>query len=79
MAKKKTRSSLQANAPLLLSQLDLICLFDSMTFGVLFIDPARRVIAINRFLEALTGYNREEVAGVHAVKKGLGKPIGSLT
>jgi PAS domain S-box-containing protein len=64
MARKKKRSSFQDNV-LLLNQLDLISLFDSMTFGVLFIDPARRVIAINRFLEALTGYNREEVFGVH--------------
>jgi len=56
MAKKRKRANFQANAPLL-SQLDLISLLDSMTLGVLFMDPARRVIAINRFLEALTGYN----------------------
>ena len=47
----------------MLSKLDLISLLDSMTFGVLFVDKARRVIAINRFLEALTGYSREEVSG----------------
>ena len=81
MAKKKKRASFQANAPLL-SQLDLISLLDSMTLGVLFMDPARRVIAINRFLEALTGYNREEVVGVHGenvIRSNLlskGDPVG---
>jgi len=64
MTKKKTRANMQSNAALL-SKLDLISLFDSMTFGVLFVDLTRRVIAMNRFLEALTGYNREEVIGVH--------------
>jgi len=81
MTKKKTRASFQSKASLL-SKLDIISLLDSMTFGVLFLDPARRVIAINRFLEALTGYDREEVLGVHGenvIRSNLlskGDPVG---
>ena len=83
MARKKTRSSFQ-DTFLLLGQLDLINLFDSMTFGVLLIDPDRRVIAINRFLEALTGYTREEVIGVHGENvlrsnlSSLDDPVGKV-
>jgi PAS domain S-box-containing protein len=83
MTKKKPRASLQSKASLL-SKLDLISLLDSMTFGVLFVDPTRRVIAINRFLEALTGYNREEVIGVHGenvIRSNLlskGDPVGQV-
>ena len=81
MAREKTVSSFQDNV-LLLSQLDLISLFDSMTFGMLFIDPDRRVIAINRYLEALTGYGREDVFGVPGENvirsnlSNLGDPVG---
>jgi len=81
MAKEKTRVFLQSNTSLL-SKLDLISLLDSMTLGVLFVDPARRVIAMNRFLEALTGYNREEVVGIHGeniIRSNLltlGDPVG---
>ena len=81
MSKKKTGAGYQSNTSLL-GKLDLINLLDSMTFGVLFVDPARRVIAINRFLEALTGYNREEVLGVHGenvIRSNLlskGDPVG---
>ena len=83
MTKKKPRASLQSEASLL-SKLDLISLLASMTFGVLFVDPTRRVIAINRFLEALTGYNREEVIGVHGenvIRSNLlskGDPVGQV-
>jgi PAS domain S-box-containing protein len=35
-----------------------------MTLGVLFIDVERRILTLNRFFEALTGYSREEVIGV---------------
>jgi PAS domain S-box-containing protein len=81
MTKKKTQTSFHSNASML-SKLDLISLLDSLTFGVLFVDLARRVIAINRFLEALTGYNREEVIGVHGenvIRSNLlskGDPVG---
>jgi transcriptional regulator with PAS, ATPase and Fis domain len=83
MAREKTVSSFQDNV-LLLSQLDLISLFDSMTFGMLFIDPDRRVIAINRYLEALTGYGREDVFGVlgenviRSNLSNLGDPVGEV-
>ena len=81
MTKKKSRAHIKANAALP-SRLDLISLFDSMTFGLLFMDSARRVITINRFLEALTGYNREEIVGVHGenvIRSNLsskGDPVG---
>jgi two-component system response regulator AtoC len=65
MDRKKARTVQQVKSSLL-SQLDLISLLDSMTLGLLFVDMGRRVITINRFLEALTGYNRDEVAGVHS-------------
>ena len=83
MTKKKTRASFHSNASLL-GKLDIISLLDSMTFGMLFVDSARRVIAINRFLEALTGYNREEVLGVHGenvIRSNLlskGDPVGQV-
>ena len=81
MAPKKTQANSQLKTSLL-SQLDLLSLFDSMTLGVLFIDPAHRVISFNRFLEALTGYDREEAVGVHGeniIRSNLpskGDPIG---
>ena len=64
MAEKKTRENIKKHASLL-SQLDVIGLLDSMTLGVLFVDSKQRVVAVNRFLEALTGYNREEITGVY--------------
>ena len=66
----------------LLNRLDLAGLLDSMTLGVLLIDLDRRVIALNRFLEALTGYTREEVTGVYGdnvIRSNLstmGDPVG---
>lgn len=64
MANKKTIPERQS-ATQMLRKLDLISMFDSMILGALFLDPTRRVITMNRFLEALTGYNREEVVGVY--------------
>jgi PAS domain S-box-containing protein len=81
MPKKKTRTGFQSKSSLL-SRLDVISLLDSMILGVLFVDQARRVITINRFLEALTGYSREEVVGVHGenvIRSNLpskGDPVG---
>jgi PAS domain S-box-containing protein len=83
MAKKKNRAPSRFNSALL-NKLDLISLCDAMTFGVLFVDPDRRVIAVNRFLEALTGYNREAVIGVHGenvIRSNLlrkGDPVGKV-
>ena len=83
MAKKTIRASFTPQAHLL-SQLDLMALLDSMTLGVVFVDAARRVIAVNRFLEAMTGYNREDVVGVHGESvirsnlPGFGDPIGKV-
>lgn len=48
----------------LISQLDFLSLIDTLPHGMLLMDTSHRVIAINRFLEALTGYAREEVHGV---------------
>lgn len=83
MPKSKTESGRLSNIPLL-NKLDLVNLLDSMTMGILFINPSRRVIAINRFLEALTGYSREEVAGVNSeniIRSNLptmGDPVGKV-
>ncbi len=65
-----------------MSKLDFMAFLDSMTMGVLFMDQARRIITINHFLEALTGYNREAVAGVYGeniIRSNLinkGDPVG---
>jgi PAS domain S-box-containing protein len=81
MAKKKTRTNIQPKAPLL-SHFDILSLLDTMTLGILFVDPTRRVIALNRYLEALTGCSREEVIGVrdeNVIRSNLttkGDPIG---
>lgn len=64
MAKKKTGPQSNASQVPLLKKLDIFSLLNPMTLGILFVDQGRRVIAINSFLEALTGYNLEEVAGV---------------
>ncbi|MBW2471059.1 MAG: sigma 54-interacting transcriptional regulator [Deltaproteobacteria bacterium] len=83
MSKKKTQSSDSARTALL-NQLDLAGLLDSMTLGVLFVDSARRVLIINRFLEALTGYTREEVVGIYGENVirsnliSLGDPVGKV-
>ena len=83
MAKKQAHAIFPTDDPLL-NKLDLGSLLDSMALGVLFVDRARRVITINRFLEALTGYNREEVLGVHGenvIRSNLlskGDPVGTV-
>jgi PAS domain S-box-containing protein len=83
MAKKKTRADFQSKA-FLPSKFDLFSLLDSMTLGVLLVDSTRRVLHVNRFLEALTGYNREDIAGVHGenvIRSNLatmGDPIGKV-
>jgi PAS domain S-box-containing protein len=83
MAKKKTKARAKDKASLL-NQLDLSSLLDSMTLGVLLVDSARRVLSVNRFLEALTGYNREEVVGIHGenvIRSNLlskGDPVGKV-
>ena len=64
MSKKKIQTGSRSQAHLI-SSLNVTSFLDSLTLGVIFLDPDRRVIIINRFLEALTGYNREEVVGVH--------------
>lgn len=63
MTRKKT-SRKEKLASDILYQLDLKGLLDSMTLGVLFVDVERRILTLNRFFEALTGYSREEVIGV---------------
>jgi len=81
MAKKKTRAGIQSKA-FLPSKLDVISFLDTMTLGVLFVNPTGRVLLINRYLEALTGYNREDIVGVHGenvIRSNLptmGDPIG---
>lgn len=47
-----------------LQQTDIKALLDSLPLGVALLDPDNRVITLNRYLEALTGYNRAEASGV---------------
>lgn len=81
MKKKKVQRNSLADSRIP-KQLDLTSLLDSMTLGVLFVNPARRIITINRYLEALTGYNREEVIGIlgeSVIRSNLasnGDPVG---
>jgi PAS domain S-box-containing protein len=63
MTRKKT-SRKEKLVSDILCQLDLNGLLDSLTLGVLFVDLERRILTLNRFFEALTGYSREEVIGV---------------
>ena len=48
----------------ILQQLDFLGSMDSIPHGILLMDTARRVIAINNILEALVGYARQDVIGV---------------
>jgi PAS domain S-box-containing protein len=64
VTKNKKGADIPAEASLL-QQLDVLGFLDTMTLGVLFMDSTLRVIAVNRFLEAMTGYSREDVAGVY--------------
>ncbi len=43
---------------------DIVTLIDAVPHGVMLLDSRRRVITLNRFLEALVGYSRDDVAGV---------------
>lgn len=40
------------------------CFIDSLPHGVLLLDSEHRVLDFNRFLEAMTGYNRQDAKGV---------------
>jgi PAS domain S-box-containing protein len=83
MIKKKTQEENWPNSSFP-GTLDLISIFDSMTCGILLMDLARRIIVINRFLEAMTGYSREEVIGVqgeNVLRSNLedkGDPVGKI-
>jgi len=46
------------------SPVALKALIDEVPMGILILDPHRRIITMNRALEALTGFYREEAAGI---------------
>ncbi|HBI15249.1 MAG TPA: sigma-54-dependent Fis family transcriptional regulator [Desulfobulbaceae bacterium] len=46
------------------AEFDIVNLIDAVPHGVMLLDHRRRVITLNRFLEALIGYSRDDVAGV---------------
>ncbi len=46
------------------STVHLNSVIDEIPTGILILDPERRIITLNRALEALTGFSREEVRGI---------------
>ena len=61
-------------SPTLLASLDLPGILDGLPLGVAVQDQEGRVVTINTALERLTGFTREEVAGVpyrHVIRSGL--------
>ena len=46
------------------STIDLRSLIDQIPMGVVLLDPDRRIVMMNRALEALTGFSQEEAAGL---------------
>jgi transcriptional regulator with PAS, ATPase and Fis domain len=61
------------------SGIDFHEIFDLLTVGILLMDSALRVITINRYLEAVTGYRRQDVEGVrgeHLLRSNLGDLTG---
>ncbi|MFH1021469.1 MAG: sigma 54-interacting transcriptional regulator [Pseudomonadota bacterium] len=44
---------------------DLIDILNGVPHGIAIVDPDLRIILMNRFLEALTGYSGEEVRGIY--------------
>ncbi len=46
------------------SPVALKAIIDEIPMGILLLDPQRRIITLNRTLEALTGFYREEAAGI---------------
>ena len=44
---------------------ELLNLLDEIPLGLALLDPQRRIIAINRTLETLTGFVSEEIEGIH--------------
>ena len=46
------------------SPVALKSIIDEIPMGILLLDPQRRIITLNRALEALTGFYREEAAGI---------------
>jgi len=57
-------SNLPAIQGLFNSPVALKAIIDEIPMGILILDPQRRIITLNRALEALTGFYREEAAGV---------------
>jgi PAS domain S-box-containing protein len=45
-------------------EIDIVSLIDAIPHGVMLLDRGQRVITLNRFLEALIGYSRDDVAGI---------------
>ncbi len=50
----------------LLDELDLMSCMDGIPHGILIMDSSQRVVVMNRYLEALVGYDRGDVCGVKA-------------
>jgi PAS domain S-box-containing protein len=72
------------SATSLLQRIDVFELFDHLTVGILLMDSSRRVITINRYLEAVTGYRRQDIEGINGeyILRGnlatLADPLGKV-
>ncbi|MBU1404459.1 MAG: sigma 54-interacting transcriptional regulator [Proteobacteria bacterium] len=57
---------------------DLIEILNGVPHGIALVDQDLRIIMMNRFLEALTGYSGEEVRGIycdHVLRTGFGRNV----
>ncbi len=57
---------------------DLVEILNGVPHGIALVDPDLRLILMNRFLEALTGYSGEETRGIycdHVLRSSLGRNV----
>ncbi|MFA6464212.1 MAG: sigma 54-interacting transcriptional regulator [Desulfurivibrionaceae bacterium] len=57
---------------------DLVEILNGVPHGIALVDPDLRLIMMNRFLEALTGYSREDTRGIycdHVLRSNLGRNV----
>lgn len=57
---------------------DLVDILNGVPHGIALVDPNLRLILMNRFLEALTGYSGEETRGIycdHVLRSSLGRNV----
>ncbi len=60
----KPRKNKKSSSTTLLKKIDFINFIDSIPHGVLLLDGSQKIIAMNRVLEAYTGFDKSEVIGL---------------